>query len=278
MIIRVVFAVAAAALCSSGSATSAQEVRAAPLRIRDTPSCPRCRIEARLVATLLPPPGTHQFFPQIAVAEDGRGRFFVSPLHVPEQFGVYGPNGAFQAARGKSGEGAGRFLLAERIVIGSGDSIYVFDGLTLRMTVLTHGLRFVRAADIGARAAEAVIASPGVFVLHARIPTAARFGLPIHLMDLDGRISRSLHHASGSCANHDGVCAEKLGVTELVLLERALESNDVPALMELMIRFPDVLRPNRERGVVQVFDCQERVVAQFGLPDQNEHTLSTRWQ
>jgi 6-bladed beta-propeller len=161
------------------------------VRIPDAASCPRCRIALTPIATLHSANDSVQLFHHISIARDSRGRFIVTPTSDVGTLAIYDSSGEFLRLVGARGRGPGEYQLAEVVLVTSGDSLYVFDGLALGLTVLTPEYRYARSLHLGVRAEQALRLGDGQVVIQSRIATPERFGLPVHTLAPDGRVLRS---------------------------------------------------------------------------------------
>ena len=167
--------VAAAAFLFTVATAGAQT--GATIQVRHAVTCASCRIEFTEVARFgsvrdsLSPTGTP--------VRDSRGRYFAK---ADGQLAVlmFDSSGALRRTFGRPGEGPGEFnRWISRIIVGRGDSIFVFHGGN-RVEVFSPNLSFARrmtlpALDNGYTNTVAQI--EGGFVFEAEIFTADRIGI-----------------------------------------------------------------------------------------------------
>lgn len=167
------------------SATAQMEVD-----VDDREQCPTCAIELDRLVTLgsvsEPTVGTtsHALW-------DSSDRIFLIHDQAPSQIMRFDSTGTFVQALGREGDGPGEHRRLMRIALGPRDSIYAFDYRAPRMTVYTPELEVGRVDELPGPVRDAVPFTDGRVVLHARIPTRDRIGLPLHMASPDGSVVRS---------------------------------------------------------------------------------------
>ena len=116
-----------------------------PLRVRiDARSgCVTCRLETVQVATLRPPDGAASVGHSSQVVRDSRGRFLVLS-DTRQQMLLFDGRGTFLREVGRAGRGPGEFRSIASLMIGPGDSLFVFD-LGQRLHVFDSSLVLVRS-------------------------------------------------------------------------------------------------------------------------------------
>jgi hypothetical protein len=71
------------------------------------------------------------------------------------------------------------------------DSLLVFDSGQFRVAVYGPDLEVARTFHLPGRAEDAVAVRPAIYAINSDVRTADRIGLPLHLINSDGRILRS---------------------------------------------------------------------------------------
>lgn len=162
------------------------------VEIPSEPTCRRCEIVLRRVAVLRGLPDTVSLDYGIFVAQDRRGRFFVTPGFPRYYAVVYGPDGRFLRTLGRDGEGPGEIRYAQYILPGPGDSISMFDPLLRRMTVFSPELQPARTSLSDLWVIGDALRLPGGRILaQSRIPSRDRAGYPLHAATPDWRVVTS---------------------------------------------------------------------------------------
>lgn len=156
-------------------------------------ACTTCRIEMQRIATVGEREDPGGVGPSQVLARDSRGRFFHSHRGSPGQLLVFGPDGHFLRAIGRRGDGPGEFRAISRVIVGRGDTLFVFDGAARRLTVLSPALELVRTQrmPVSAGSASTLIRPNGEIVVSADVRSPDRVGYPLHLVDGEGSIVRS---------------------------------------------------------------------------------------
>lgn len=172
-------------LALSSSATAQVQ-----MEVDDREQCPTCAIQLDLLVTLgsvsEPTVGatSHALW-------DSNDRIFLGHDQAPSQIMQFDSTGAFVRALGREGDGPGEHRRLMRIALGPGDSLYAFDYGAPRVTVYTPDLEVGRVDRLPGPVRDAVVFTDGRMVLHARIPTSEKIGLPLHLASSDGSVLHS---------------------------------------------------------------------------------------
>lgn len=183
----------AAILCSVGGATSLQ-AQASQDRLVTTlePSECDCRIELTRLISLSDSlhPGLFAYSP--LVMRDSRGLWYAtSNTDGLKQVGVFDQDGGLKRVLGNRGEGPGEFGHINHIVVGFGDTLYVYDHSLLRRTVFDPDHEFVRTDPIPAFMRQIVPLPSALMVVNSRIATRERVGWPLHTIGPDGGVFHS---------------------------------------------------------------------------------------
>ena len=135
------------------------------------------------------------------VYTDRRGRFFVTARR--PYFWVFDSSGRVTHRIGRSGEGPGEFSNITGIAVGQADSIFVLDGILQRVSVYTPDLALARTFRLGfSENGPELFVGPSL-VVNSGIHTEERVGLPLHVLDRDGRMTRSFGSLIGGVYRAD---------------------------------------------------------------------------
>ena len=209
---------ALAILCATnpGSPGLAASVRAqvsqdsAVTTLRESPDCD-CRIELTRVISLSDSlhPGLFAYSP--LVMRDSRGFWYAtSNTDGLKQVGVFDQEGRLTKVIGRLGEGPGEFTLINHIVVGSGDSLYVYDHSQMRRSVFDPDHEFVRTDPIHAFMRQLVPLSSGHMIVSSTVMTADRAGWPLHHIGADGSVLQTF--AADALLEHSGIAMGGEGV------------------------------------------------------------------
>lgn len=124
------------------------------------------------------------------LVQDSRGRFYVRNATVRSTLLLFDSAGNFMRTIGRSGSGPGEFEGIYSVVVGAGDSLYVFDQDTDNSyTLIGPDYDVVYKRQLPGRlSSKPVPLAPGRVVLNGWFSTSAHFGYPLHLME-DGRLA-----------------------------------------------------------------------------------------
>lgn len=163
-----------------------------PVTVSGPTTCPSCRIELTLVATLGggDGPGFLASDPR-GVARDSRGRFYVVQDDGDDLPQVYAPDGTFLYALGRLGSGPGEYRDPDQVFIGPNDSVYVMDTGLGRLTVLTAAYEFARSANLPGTWFAALRLADDTLILSGSLPTLNRAGYPLHRIAATDRVAES---------------------------------------------------------------------------------------
>lgn len=151
-----------------------------------------CRIELTRVISLTDSlhPGLFAYSP--LVMRDSRGFWYAtSNTDGLKQVGVFDQDGRLKKVLGGAGEGPGEFGHINHIVVGSGDTLYVYDHSLLRRTVFDPDHEFVRTDPIPAFMRQIVPLPSALMVVNSSIATRERVGWPLHTIGPDGGVLHS---------------------------------------------------------------------------------------
>lgn len=174
--------------CLLGATISTAQER---VQITSSSSCSGCTIRLTRVVRLGGPSDPSSLARTPTVARDSRGRFIVGPTLDGAQLHVYDASGKFLTSVGRRGRGPGEFQRISLVTVSAGDTLHVFDAVNLRHTVLSSDFRTVRTSPLPGRVYAAFPLGRGTTLVQAPARSSDRFGLPLHLINPDGRVVRS---------------------------------------------------------------------------------------
>ena len=183
------------------------------------PSQCDCRIELTRVISLSDSlhPGLFAYSP--LVMRDSRGIWYAtSNTDGLKQVGVFDQDGRLKTVVGGLGEGPGEFTFINHIVVGSGDSLYVYDHRQLRRSVFDPDHEFVRTDPLPAFLWQIVPLPSALMVVNSSIPTRERVGWPLHTIGPDGGVVHSfgadppVSRPAATFLEHRGIAIDTEGV------------------------------------------------------------------
>ena len=166
--------------------------------LTESPDCD-CRIELTRVISLSDSlhPGLFAYSP--LVMRDSRGNWYAtSNTDGLKQVGVFDQDGRLKKVLGGLGEGPGEFTLINHIVVGAGDTLYVYDHAQLRRSVFDPDHEFVRTERIPAFMRDMVPLPSGRMIVNSTIRTANGVDWPLHLVGADGGVLQTFGNETGS--------------------------------------------------------------------------------
>jgi hypothetical protein len=142
------------------------------------------------VAVLAPPDTARAFGHYTFVVADPYGGYLVSDQAAADHILLFDSRGLFVKAVGKNGDGPGEFRSVLSLAVGAGDTIHVF---TTHHMLFTRDGRFVRAQYVlnGTRVSRVLSLPNGTLLLQAMVPTPDLAGRPLHILDAQGRVTKS---------------------------------------------------------------------------------------
>jgi hypothetical protein len=150
----------------------------------------RCDLTLEPVVTLGAEDGWGTLLGEVRqVRRDSRGVYHVLAY---QEYQIYrfDPDGEALAPLGRQGQGPGEALLVSTFEIAA-DSVFAFDRHMARMTVYDPDGKPVRTMPIKGSVHDVTHVSGRGLVLNARISEASTFGIPLHVIDDVGTVSRS---------------------------------------------------------------------------------------
>lgn len=174
--------IAATTMCLTGAVPRVAAGQVSERLIADAPACSTCRIAVVNYTTIA---DTLLIDGPIDMARDSRGRFYT----VLSRYGlvaVFDERGKFLRVIGRTGEGPGEYRGLRAVAIGLGDTLFLFDSRTRRMTVLSPQYAVVRTAPVPVSVDGATVLNARRLVLNADVNDTARVGFPLHSIDALG--------------------------------------------------------------------------------------------
>ena len=180
-----VLIIAAAAVQFAGAQSPA------PKAVPDEPTCPRCSIVVRPLATLGTDDGVGSLNGKpTSVNVDAGGRYWVFQELEPPT--VFSANGVVERMVGRKGSGPGEFRSANNGVV-VGDSMLVFDWLERRASMLGPDLKATRTIRTTSGLREVMVLDwPGLLITTAYVPESNPINSTIHRLSLAGSEMRVL--------------------------------------------------------------------------------------
>ena len=166
--------------------------------IRGSPQCGKCKLHLNRVTEI---GGLDtEISETLLVARDSKGRVYVSNEGRATEIRVFSPGGKLLAQVGKPGSGPGEFRFIRGLRIGVADSLHVYDAGQSRITVFDPLLRLIRVVPT-----QQFVNSPngwwvtqqGSYVANASIRSRSQSGIPMHLVDAEGRLQKSFGSEAG---------------------------------------------------------------------------------
>jgi hypothetical protein len=138
-------------------------------------------------------PGVGPFF---HLVQDGQGRFLIAHDDVADEVGVYDSSGSFLRTLGRRGQGPGEWSRIHHLDA-KGRFVYVADPGNGRETVLDQGLAAVRAIPLRGSPRDVLVVSDSLRVFNTLLNTSDLAGYPLHVVDLQGRLTASFGDGGG---------------------------------------------------------------------------------
>ena len=155
-------------------------------------ACPDCEIVLEQVVTLGDSRGDGTLLggrAAIRVTQDRRGRYYVT-MGDSHHFWVFSSTGESPQQIEQVENLQGDFLSTTSVLLGSGDSLYVFHDRPGRMTVLSPDFALARSVSLGFKIFKGFQLGAHLLI-NAGIRVPDRVGYPLHLIDSEGRFIRS---------------------------------------------------------------------------------------
>lgn len=154
------------------------------VHVEERVACPKCRIVLGTPTMVIgrPPDGFDDW--PYSVARDSRGRFYITQPNIGEPPIVTNSRGVVTGRLGRKGAGPGEFNGAAIIAVAAGDSVFVFDPRTSRISLFDPSGRFVRSAVGPVETLGMVWIQPrDQLLVNAIFRDPERIGLPFHYYD-----------------------------------------------------------------------------------------------
>jgi hypothetical protein len=126
-----------------------------------------------------------------AVERRSNGEWVLTDAHNPEFVKFFTSQGTWLRTLGRRGDGPGEFRQAWFLQMVPEDSLAVFDYGSGRLTVFTPDLQVARITPLRVPATRMALLPDGRIVVAALVMTRESAGLPLHLVDSQGRLERS---------------------------------------------------------------------------------------
>jgi hypothetical protein len=192
------FAIAFQSVALLAATAIAAPAQRPPTEITHRVSCAACRVEFTALLTLGSASDPELIGGAYSIARDSRGRFYTSAFDKVKVV-VFGPDGRYQTAIGRAGEGPGEFGRAnsalsgiEDIWVAAGDTLHVFHSRS-RVEVFDPAGSHVRSVTIppsAFRVAQAIVEN-GEILLSSRLAGPSQIGQPFHIFSSTGSPMRS---------------------------------------------------------------------------------------
>ena len=162
------------------------------------PECEACEIVAVPVVTFGDAEGPGMLEADYHVVSlDRQGRYFVTGGPSP-YFWVFDRTGNVTHRIGRSGEGPGEFSVITGIASGEADSVFVLDPIRLLASVYTPDLEFARSFRLSFSPEGPELLFGASFLINTPFRRGDLVGLPFHVLDRNGRMTRSFGSADGA--------------------------------------------------------------------------------
>lgn len=169
----------------TGMATAQKQIE-----VRGAAACGACRVVRESVVVLRDDQRGLIGGLAPVVAMDRRGRYLVSDLQ-RSTIAVFDSSGTFLRLVGRRGRGPGEFRLIDRIVVAPGDTVRVYDLALRRETVLSPQYEFIRSRQLPLPIGAVALLPGQTLLVNSIARTRQHAGLPLHLIDAEGRVTRS---------------------------------------------------------------------------------------
>jgi hypothetical protein len=160
----------------------------AELQIPGRPTCAACRIELRVIDTLVAPDAAEPIGYRSDVARGADGRFAVVSGN-GKRILVFDASGRFLQQVGVTGRGPGEFEKVNLVRFASADTVLAFE--TRRVHVLTPTFRPARTVSLPGTPQAARLLPNGSLLIAARVSAPNAVGFPLHVVDGAGKVLKS---------------------------------------------------------------------------------------
>ncbi len=193
------------AFTSPGLAQTPPEV----VLVGATSGCEECSIGVTRTLELEAGPGALGFSDAVMGYSAGSAGFVVvDQVALPERFILFSSRGELIGEVGGSGDGPGEFLAATQILPSEGDSLLLHDMRRRAVSVFdgdhTFARRFLLPANPGITGGWPAILrfADGGIVMNAALGSVEGVGLPLHFVDAEGTVTRSVGSGPPSVSSH----------------------------------------------------------------------------
>ncbi len=160
----------------------------ARVHVSERLQCTSCRIQLTREVTLGSDPNSLSPGVWSSVLRNNAGEYYVATLVTDgaDHIRHYDATGRFKRAIGRAGQGPGEYRSIVQMVLGRGDSIYVFE--STRLSILSPNGAYARSVSpLPFIARQAVVLPSGDMLLSAQRRTRGLAGLPIHRLSASGQ-------------------------------------------------------------------------------------------
>ena len=187
-----------AALGLTGETVAAQ-AQDSVIHVRGGPTCARCRIVLRTIATI-----SDDQFPidefATRIFRTSAGLYLISGER-STAVGVFAPDGRFMRRLGRRGEGAGEFRQINWIAEGESGTLLVFDHQLRRVTSFDPRTFRVESTTRFPAVNESLTIGPDRMLVSGLIQSARTGSRPLHVIARDGVVQRSFGSSGAASAD-----------------------------------------------------------------------------
>jgi hypothetical protein len=171
------------------------------VEVGSTALCSACAPQIVKVATIGRPTDSVLVMNDSWMVADSREHFLVAPVSTPGAIALYDSGGRLVRTIGRQGSRPGEYGEIDRIWLGVGDTLYVYDYRRFQLTVLTPTYEVARTHFLPTGGGERIALPGGQIVISAMSRNPDRVGHPLHIYSPTGQWVRSF---GGSGSAMDG--------------------------------------------------------------------------
>jgi hypothetical protein len=153
-------------------------------------TCRTCRIELDKSVTLRPPKGQAGYSMWSRVVRDSKGQIYVAN-EGQSDMEVYDSTGVYLKSIGRRGQGPGEYGVISSLSVLPGDTLLVGDRVNRRLTLVSPAGRAVRTTPFQFSTRRLIPRPGNGYLANATINTPDQIGLPLHMIDSEGVITKS---------------------------------------------------------------------------------------